>query len=63
MHQPFIRERFTGDGGSAHYRGPAGERELHVRRCAALSEAMLLTTSPLLMKAPTAQHSAGSRRR
>ena len=22
MHQPFIRERFTGDGGRARYRGP-----------------------------------------
>jgi len=50
MHQPFIRERFTGDSNSALYRGPAGERALHVRRCAALSEAMLMTTSPLLMK-------------
>src|SRR5687767_11183769 len=26
MHQPFIRERFTGDGGAARYRGPAGVR-------------------------------------
>ena len=34
MHQPFIGERFTGDGGAAHYRGPAGERALHVRPCA-----------------------------
>ncbi len=34
MHQPFTRERFTGDGGGAHYRGPAGERQLHVRACA-----------------------------
>ena len=24
MHQPFTRERFTGDGGAAHYRGPGG---------------------------------------
>ena len=36
MHQPFMRERFTGDGGAARYRGPAGERELHVRPCAKL---------------------------
>ena len=34
MHQPFTRERFTGDSNSARYRGPAGERALHVRRCA-----------------------------
>src|SRR6266478_6356924 len=39
MHQPFIRERFAGDGGAAHYRGPAGKRKLMVRRCAGLSEA------------------------
>ena len=34
MHQPFTRERFSGDGGAARYRGPAGERDLHVRACA-----------------------------
>jgi histidinol-phosphatase len=49
MSQPFTAERFSGDGGAARYRGPAGERELRVRRCADLSEAVLLTTSPLLM--------------
>ena len=49
MHQPFIGERFTGDGASAHYRGPAGERRLTVRACAGLSDATLFTTSPLLM--------------
>jgi myo-inositol-1(or 4)-monophosphatase len=49
MHQPFIGERFSGDGGAAHYRGPAGERALHVRPCAALSDAMLFTTNPRLM--------------
>src|SRR2546426_6596125 len=49
MSQPFIRERFSGDGGRAHYRGPAGERELRIRACSALSDAVLFTTSPLLM--------------
>ncbi len=49
MHQPFTRERFSGDGGAARYRGPAGERALRTRSCAALEEAVLLTTSPLLM--------------
>jgi myo-inositol-1(or 4)-monophosphatase len=49
MNQPFIRERFSGDGGAAHYQGPAGERDLRVRPCAGLSEAVLFTTSPLLM--------------
>ena len=50
MHQPFTQERFTGDSNSARYRGPAGPRALHVRRCAQLADAMLMTTSPLLMK-------------
>ncbi|MEA2948027.1 MAG: hypothetical protein QOI40_3357 [Alphaproteobacteria bacterium] len=49
MNQPFIRERFSGDGGRAHYRGPAGARDLRVRSCAALSAAVLFTTSPRLM--------------
>jgi myo-inositol-1(or 4)-monophosphatase len=49
MNQPFTRERFSGDGGAARYRGPAGERALRVRACAALSEAVLFTTSPRLM--------------
>jgi myo-inositol-1(or 4)-monophosphatase len=49
MHQPFTRERFSGDGGAARYRGPNGNRDLHVRECAALSDALMFTTSPLLM--------------
>jgi myo-inositol-1(or 4)-monophosphatase len=49
MHQPFTRERFSGDGGGAHCRGPSGSRELRVRDCASLSDAILSTTSPLLM--------------
>ena len=51
MSQPFTRERFSGDGGRARYRGPAGERDLRVRACAELSAAVLFTTSPLLMNA------------
>jgi myo-inositol-1(or 4)-monophosphatase len=51
MHQPFTRERFAGDNGAAYYRGPAGNRDLHVRECAGLSDALLFTTSPLLMNA------------
>ncbi len=49
MHQPFIGERFSGDGGAAHYSGRTGKRELRVRACAGLSDALLFTTSPLLM--------------
>ncbi len=49
MHQPFTRERFFGDGGAARYRGPAGNRDLRVRPCEALADAVMFTTSPLLM--------------
>jgi myo-inositol-1(or 4)-monophosphatase len=49
VHQPFIAERFSGDGRAARYRGPAGNRALLARPCAALSEAVLYTTSPRLM--------------
>jgi len=49
MNQPFTRERFSGDGGAARYRGPAGNRELRVRECASLADAVMFTTSPLLM--------------
>jgi histidinol-phosphatase len=52
MYQPFTREYFTGDGSAASYRGPAGDRKLRVRPCAELEEAVLLTTSPLLMREP-----------
>jgi myo-inositol-1(or 4)-monophosphatase len=51
MHQPFVRERFTGDGRAAKSQGPAGERDLHVRPCASLADAMMFTTSPQLMNA------------
>ena len=49
IHQPFTRERFSGDGGGARYRGPAGNRELRVRACGSLGDAIVSTTSPLLM--------------
>lgn len=49
MHQPYIGERFTGDNGSAIYRGAGGQRKLTARRCENLSDATLFTTSPLLM--------------
>ena len=49
MHQPFLRESFTGDGEASRYRGPAGDRQLIARKCAALEDAVLFTTSPLLM--------------
>jgi myo-inositol-1(or 4)-monophosphatase len=52
MHQPFVGERFSGDGMSARYRGPAGERILLTRSCAKLADAVLFTTSPRLMNEP-----------
>src|SRR5580704_5886192 len=55
MHQPFTREHFSGDGRGARYRGPAGDRALRVRPCATLSDAIMLTTSPLLMNEPDRQ--------
>ena len=48
MHQPFTGERFFGDGGSAAYRGPQGERKLMTRRCRSLGDAIISTTSPRL---------------
>lgn len=46
MHQPFIGERFSGDGVTARYRGRNGERHLRTRPCATLSDAMLMATAP-----------------
>jgi myo-inositol-1(or 4)-monophosphatase len=46
MHQPYLRERFFGDGGAANFRGPSGQRHLSVRRCASLADATLFATTP-----------------
>ncbi|WP_375460332.1 histidinol-phosphatase [uncultured Enterovirga sp.] len=46
MHQPFIGERFFGDGHRAGYEGPHGSRVLRTRRCDNLGQATLSTTSP-----------------
>ncbi len=48
MHQPFTRERYAGDGQSARYVGPDGERTLRTRACADLAAATVMTTSPRL---------------
>jgi myo-inositol-1(or 4)-monophosphatase len=56
MHQPFTREHFTGDGSGARYRGPAGDRVLRTRSCASLQDAVLSTTSPLLMNDVDRRH-------
>jgi myo-inositol-1(or 4)-monophosphatase len=54
MNQPFTRERFTGDGKSASWRGmdlhgQMSERRLHVRACEDLAQATLMTTHPALL--------------
>jgi myo-inositol-1(or 4)-monophosphatase len=55
MNQPFTRERFSGDGRGAYWRGRRsgdGEterRRLTTRRCPELAQATLMTTSPLLI--------------
>jgi histidinol phosphatase-like enzyme (inositol monophosphatase family) len=48
MSQPYIGERFYGDGRSAHYRGPLGEKRLMTRHCESLAAATVMTTSPAL---------------
>ena len=58
MNQPFTRERFSGDGASATWRGiglkdKPVERRLHVRPCASLAEATLMTTHPALLSPGT----------
>ncbi|PSC07058.1 histidinol-phosphatase [Alsobacter soli] len=50
MHQPFTRERFTGDGGFARWRGPTGERTLRTRACESLGDAILSCTSPRMFR-------------
>ena len=55
MHQPFTRERFTGDGARASWAGlnPHGTEILHhirTRSCATLGEAIVMTTSPNLLQ-------------
>jgi myo-inositol-1(or 4)-monophosphatase len=54
MHQPFIRERFAGDGARASWAGlnAHGTETLHhlrTRPCALLAEAITMTTSPALL--------------
>lgn len=50
MHQPYTGELFFGDGGQSHVKGPRGIRDLQVRPCSALAEAVLMTTDPRLFK-------------
>ena len=53
MHQPFIGERFFGDGATAGYTGPHGARPLMTRRCRSIADAVMSTTSPRLFETGT----------
>lgn len=48
MVQPYVGERYSGDGKNAWYKGPLGERDLKTRPCRSLSEATLFTTTPAI---------------
>ncbi|MFD1331904.1 histidinol-phosphatase [Methylopila musalis] len=48
MSQPYVGERFHGDGSSATWRGRTGERRLRARACPRLEDAMLMSTSPTM---------------
>lgn len=46
MDQPFTGERYFADGKASWYRGRDGERQLAVRDCGQIENAILFTTSP-----------------
>jgi len=48
MVQPYVGERYSGDGRGAWYQGPLGQKALNTRSCASLAEATLFTTTPAL---------------
>ncbi|SFG96674.1 histidinol-phosphatase [Methylobacterium gossipiicola] len=48
MHQPYLGERFSGDGATARLRSARGERILRTRRGTDLRHALLATTDPRL---------------
>ena len=50
MHQPFTGESFFGAAGRAGYRRGGEERALQVRPCAALSDAAMAATTPLMFR-------------
>ena len=48
LDQPFLRERFVGFKRTAELRNDEGVTQLNVRACAALADAVICTTHPLL---------------
>lgn len=51
MAQPYVKERYAGDGKTAWYRGPIGQQQLKTRSCSRLEDAVMLTTTPELFNA------------
>jgi histidinol phosphatase-like enzyme (inositol monophosphatase family) len=50
MNQPYVGERFVGDGKTARLMSAKGERLLSTRRCASLSDAFISTTNPRILR-------------
>lgn len=48
MVQPYVGERFGGDGTTAWYRGPLGTNRISTRPCGDLKDATIFTTTPAL---------------
>ncbi len=48
LDQPFLDERFTGFGGVTEFRNPSSTERLRTRPCAALADAVISTTHPML---------------
>jgi histidinol phosphatase-like enzyme (inositol monophosphatase family) len=60
MDQPYIRERFWGDGRAARMRGPDGTtRRIKTRSCATVADAVLTSTHPDLFATPAEQAAFG----
>lgn len=48
MVQPYVGERFAGDGEHAWYHGPLGQQQLKTRACDTLASATIFTTTPAI---------------
>lgn len=56
MAQPFTGETYFTEGETARYEGPGGPRRLATRQTAALSEAVMFTTTPALFTGRARKH-------
>ncbi|GGB32320.1 histidinol-phosphatase [Roseibium aquae] len=48
MVQPYVNERYAGDGNTAWYEGPIGRKQLASRACGSIADAVIFTTTPAL---------------